>query len=281
MGRRNYNRKKSGKNRLTASTNLFKVVDMNKLPPHKGVYILPNLITTASLFCAFAALIWITRGLFETAAIAIFFAALLDGLDGKVARLTNSSSPFGVEYDSLADLVAFGVTPAFLLFHWQLGEFGRYGLAVCFIFVACGAMRLARFNITTTSGNKKFFVGLPIPAAGCSIAALVLFMPHLPVRFYDYLAPFCFGLGLLLAILMVSRVRYYSFKDFGIVKAYPLRSMVIALLLFVIIFINPKLMAFLILMGYVLVGLIYTGILLLRSRRVTCAASQSSPEIEN
>lgn len=242
---------------------------MSKLPPHKGVYILPNLITTASLFCAFAALIWVSRGMFDTAAVAIFFAALLDGIDGKIARLTNTSSQFGVEYDSLADLVAFGVAPAFLLFSWQLSGFGRYGLAVCFIFVACGAMRLARFNISTSSGaSKKFFVGLPIPAAGCTIAALVLFMPHLPAFFYDYLPHFCLGLGLLLAILMVSRVRYYSFKDFGIVKLYPLRSMVVALLIFVIIFINPKLMAFLILLGYVLVGMIYTTVLQVRSRRV-------------
>ena len=119
---------------------------MDKLPPHKGVYILPNLITTASLFCAFIALVWISRGMYDSAALAIFFAALLDGLDGKVARITNTSSPFGVEYDSLADLVAFGVTPAFLLFNWQLAVYGRYGLAVCFIFAACGAMRLARFH---------------------------------------------------------------------------------------------------------------------------------------
>ncbi|MBQ4132123.1 MAG: CDP-diacylglycerol--serine O-phosphatidyltransferase [Desulfovibrionaceae bacterium] len=242
---------------------------MNKIPPHKGVYILPNLITTASLLCAFTALVWVSKGLFETAAVAIFFAALLDGLDGKVARLTNSSSLFGVEYDSLADLVAFGVAPAFLLYHWQIGEFGRYGMAVCFVFVSCGAMRLARFNITTTSGaSKKFFVGLPIPAAGCTIAALVLFMPHLPENFYSCLPYFCLGLGLLLGVLMVSRVRYYSFKDFGIVKAYPLRSMVVALLVLVIIFVNPKLMAFLILLGYVLAGMIHTVVLLVRSRRV-------------
>ena len=241
---------------------------MKKLPPHKGVYILPNLITTASLFCAFVSLTWVTRGMFESAALAIFFAALLDGLDGKVARLTNTSSPFGVEYDSLADLVAFGVAPAFLLFNWQLQDYGRYGLAVCFIFAACGAMRLARFNITTSTGSKKFFTGLPIPGAGCTIAALVLFMPHMPVSFYQYLPPFCFGLGLLLAILMVSRVRYYSFKDFGIVKAYPMRSLVAVLIVFAIVFINPKLMAFLILLGYVLAGMIYTLVLMLRSRRL-------------
>lgn len=247
---------------------------MNKLPPHKGVYILPNLITTASLFCAFVALIWSSRGLYDSAALAIFFAALLDGLDGKVARITNTSSQFGVEYDSLADLVAFGVTPAFLLFNWQLAEYGRFGLTVCFIFVACGAMRLARFNVTTASGSKKFFVGLPIPAAGCTIAALVLFMSKLPEDMYQYLPPFCFGLCLLLAILMVSRVRYYSFKDFGILTAYPFRSMVVALILFAVVVSSPKLMGFLLLVGYVVVGMLYTLLLLIKSRRISRTPSE-------
>ena len=247
---------------------------MDKLPPHKGVYILPNLITTASLFCAFIALVWISRGLYDSAALAIFFAALLDGLDGKVARITNTSSPFGVEYDSLADLVAFGVTPAFLLFNWQLAVYGRYGLAVCFIFAACGAMRLARFNITASSGTKKFFTGLPIPAGGCTIAALVLFTPNIPEALHAYLPPFCFFLGLLLGVLMVSRARYYSFKDFGLVKAYPLRSMVAVLILFAIIAIDPKFMAFLLLIGYVIVGMVYTLLLMAKSRRPSKASSE-------
>ena len=240
----------------------------NKIPPHKGVYLLPNLIITASLFCAFLALVWISRGIFESAAIAIFFAALLDGLDGKVARITNTSSAFGVEYDSLADLVAFGVTPAFLLFNWQLAYYGRAGLAVCFIFVACGAMRLARFNVTTSSANKKFFTGLPIPAAGCTVAALVLLVPSLPVELLQYLTPFCFVMSFLLGCLMVSRVRYFSFKDFGLLKAYPLRSLVAALIVFSAVITKPKVFAFLLLGGYVLVGLIYTAVLLAKRPRL-------------
>lgn len=236
--------------------------------PHKGVYILPNLVTTASLFCAFVALVWISAGSYDSAALAIFFAALLDGLDGKVARFTNTSSAFGVEYDSLADLVAFGVAPAFLLFKWQLAVYGRFGLAVCFIFMACGAMRLARFNVTTSSLSKKFFVGLPIPAAGCTIAALVLFIPKMPEVLVAYLPPFCFGLGLTLACLMVSRVRYFSFKDFGIVKSYPLRSMVAVLILFTFVVVNPKFMGFFLLLGYEIAGILYTGMMLLRSRKL-------------
>ncbi len=249
----------------------------SKLPPHKGVYLLPNLITTASLFCAFLALVWISRGIFESAAIAIFFAALLDGLDGKVARITNTSSAFGVEYDSLADLVAFGVTPAFLLFNWQLAYYGRAGLAVCFLFVACGAMRLARFNVSTGTANKKFFTGLPIPAAGCTVAALVLFVPKLPEAVLPYLPAFCFVMAFVLGCLMVSRVRYFSFKDFGLVKAYPFQSLVPTIIVFTAVVINPKLLAFILLAGYVLVGLIYTAILLARSARTKPGTKKPNP----
>ena len=252
----------------------------HKLPPHKGVYLLPNLITTASLFCAFLALVWISRGIFESAAISIFFAALLDGLDGKVARITNTSSAFGVEYDSLADLVAFGVTPAFLLFNWQLAYYGRAGLAVCFIFVACGAMRLARFNVTTSTASKKFFTGLPIPAAGCTVAALVLIVPLLPKELLPYLPPFCFIMAFVLGCLMVSRVRYFSFKDAGLLKAYPLRSLVAALIVFSAIITKPKLFAFLLLGGYVLVGLVYTAVLIAKSPRILTDKKKPSSHSE-
>lgn len=231
---------------------------MNKIPFHKGVYILPNLITTGSLFCGFLAIIFSTKAMFGQAAVAIFFSALLDGLDGKVARLTNTSSEFGVQYDSLADLVAFGVAPALLIFNWQLAGFGRAGLAVCFIFMACGAMRLARFNVSTSSVNKKFFVGLPIPAAGCTLAALIFFVPNLPETVLLYLPAFCLALTFILACLMVSRVRYFSFKDYGFLKAYPFRSMVAVIILFACVFVNPKMLAFVLLAGYILVGLGYT-----------------------
>ena len=138
---------------------------MEKKKPHKGVYLLPNMITTLSMFFGFLAIVWAVQSRYETSGMAILLAALMDGLDGKVARLTNTASEFGVQYDSLADMVAFGLAPTFLLWQWQLQHFGRLGVAAAFIYTACGALRLARFNISNTAVGKCFFIGLPIPAA--------------------------------------------------------------------------------------------------------------------
>lgn len=139
---------------------------MEKKKPHKGVYLLPNMITTLSMFLGFLSMVWAVQGRFEEAGMAILVSALMDGLDGKVARLTNTASEFGVQYDSLADLVAFGLAPAMLLWQWQLQAFGRLGVAAAFIYAACGALRLARFNVSTAAVGKRFFIGLPIPAGG-------------------------------------------------------------------------------------------------------------------
>lgn len=235
-----------------------------KRPIHKGVYILPNLFTTASLFSGFLALLWATSGAYEACAMAIFFSALMDGLDGKVARLTNTASEFGVQYDSLCDAIAFGVTPAILMWEWQLKEFGSLGIAIAFLFVACGALRLARFNISTAVTCKKFFTGLPIPAAGCCIASLLFFSSYIPQALLPFFPQFCLGLTLLLAILMVSRVRYASFKEYGLIKAHPFSSMVTAILLFVLISSQPKLLGFLLFMCYLASGIMYTFVFLPR-----------------
>ncbi len=146
----------------------------------KGVYLLPNFITSLSLFSGFLAIIWASAGRYEHAAMAILFSALMDGLDGKIARLTNTASEFGIQYDSLADLVAFGVAPSLLMWHWQLYHYGRVGVAICFIFTACAALRLARFNISTAVTNKKFFIGLPTPAAGCTAVCFIFFASFIP-----------------------------------------------------------------------------------------------------
>ena len=137
------------------------------------MYILPNLFTTASLFTGFLAMLLAVQGNIEGSALAILFSALMDGLDGKVARLTNTASEFGIQYDSLADLVAFGVAPAFTSWMWVLEGYGKLGIGVAFLYVACTALRLARFNVCVTTVSKKFFVGLPCPAAGCAVAMLV------------------------------------------------------------------------------------------------------------
>ena len=231
---------------------------------YKGVYILPNLLTTASLFAGFLGMIWALEGDFDGAAMAILFSALMDGLDGKVARLTNTTSEFGVQYDSLADLAAFGVAPALLLWQWHLHAFGRLGMAAAFVFVACGALRLARFNVTAgqATTSKKFFTGLPIPAAGCTVAAFVLFQAFVPGFMRSLLPSSVLVLALVLGILMVSRIRYASFKEYGFVRARPFSSFVTVVLIFSLIASQPRLLGFLILLGYILSGLIYSFIIL-------------------
>ena len=236
---------------------------------HKGVYILPNLLTTVCLFSGFLGMVWALEGNFDAAAMAIIFAAFMDGLDGKVARLTNTSSEFGVQYDSLADLTAFGVAPAIIIWQWHLHAFGPVGIAASFVFVACGALRLARFNVTAnqTATNKKFFMGLPIPAAGCTVAAFVLFQEFIPGFMQGLMPPIVLLLALILGILMVSRVRYASFKEYGFVRAHPFSSFVTVVLIFCLIASQPRLLCFLFLFAYIISGLVYSFIILPRRNK--------------
>ena len=236
---------------------------------HKGVYILPNLLTTASLFAGFLGLIWALDGNFDGAAMAILFAALMDGLDGKVARLTNTASAFGVQYDSLADLAAFGIAPAIVLWQWHLHVFGRLGMAAAFVFAACGALRLARFNVTAdlATTSKKFFTGLPIPAAGCTVATFILFQEFIPAFMRGLVPSAALLLTLLLGMLMVSRIRYASFKEYGFVRAHPFSSFVTVVLLFSLIVSQPRLLGFLILVSYIISGLVYSFIILPKRNR--------------
>lgn len=235
--------------------------------PFRGVYILPNLFTTASLFTGFLGMIMAQQGNIDGCAMAILFSAFMDGLDGKVARLTNTASEFGVQYDSLADLVAFGVAPAFMAWVWLLNEFGRVGIGVGFLFVACTALRLARFNVSTTVTSKKFFIGLPSPAGGCSLALFALFAPYVPEWLMDAVPGTILGVTFVVALLMVSRVRYFSFKEFGFLRTHAFKSMVIALLLFVMILAEPRVFGFVICVAYLCSGLIYSFILLPRRNR--------------
>lgn len=233
----------------------------------RSVYILPNLFTMASLFAGFLGALWAIEGRFDMTALAILFSCLFDGLDGKVARLTGTSSDFGVQFDSLADLVAFGVTPAIMVYQWQLARFGRLGILAAFMLVACGALRLARFNVMSgkATASKKFFVGLPIPAAGCMISLFYMFEQYLPDDIAAAVMPkACLFLVYALSFLMVSRVRYASFKEFGLVKAHPFSAMVTALLLFVVVASEPWLMGFLLFSAYLASGIIYTFFVLPR-----------------
>jgi CDP-diacylglycerol--serine O-phosphatidyltransferase len=177
----------------------------------RGLFILPTLFTVGNLFCGYLSVWCSIRGTFETAAILIIAAAVLDMLDGRIARLTNSASRFGEEYDSLADLVSFGVAPAVLAYAWGLADFHRLGWMASFLFVVCGSMRLARFNIQTRVTDKKYFIGLPIPAAAGTISTLVLATPE---RLVDqFWMAGLLALTVILSYLMISTLRYRSFKD--------------------------------------------------------------------
>lgn len=222
-------------------------------PPRRGFYILPNLMTTASLFCGFYALVAAIHQDFEKASLAVLASFFFDGLDGRVARATRTTSQFGVEYDSLSDLVAFGVAPAILAFTWALSQTGRLGWLAAFLFVACGALRLARFNTISLKGGLGYFKGLPIPAAAGFVATMVLFARELDL---EGKIPLGVILGALyvLSFLMVSGIRYQSFKDMEVVKQKPFQSLVLCVLLLVVVLANPPVTLFLLSLAYVISG---------------------------
>lgn len=219
----------------------------------KGIYVLPNLFTTVSLLSGFYAIISVLDWKFQYAACAILVSLLFDGLDGRIARLTRSTSRFGVEYDSLADLVAFGIAPGLLVFSWALVPFGRFGWLAAFLYVACGALRLARFNTQVTAVKSDKFNGLPIPAAASLIASTVLFFYYLG---YDENTKHITVLVMIyiLSFLMVSSIKYNSFKELGLLKRRPFSSLVTLVLILVIIVAKPQIMLFTFFLSYVLSG---------------------------
>jgi len=235
-----------------------------KKKKRRGIYLLPNLLTSMSLLAGFYAIIATINKQFIYASIAIFVSCIFDMLDGKVARLTRSMSRFGVEYDSLSDLVAFGVAPGLLAYLWALKGYGRFGWLAAFLYVACGALRLARFNIQVDTVQKKHFLGLPIPAAAATIASSVLFYSWLGYRseLKTFLMPV---LIYILAFLMVSNVRYFSTKELSFFKGKPFRSTLAAILFLVIIFIEPEVTLFIATSLYVISGPVYT---LLRRKKI-------------
>jgi CDP-diacylglycerol--serine O-phosphatidyltransferase len=228
-----------------------------KEPPHRGVYLLPNLITAGSLFAGFYVIILSADGNFERAAWFILVSGILDGLDGKIARLTGTTSKFGVELDSLADLVAFGVAPGVLMYTWALRGFGKLGWLAAFLFVVCGALRLARFNVQVETVESKRFVGLPIPAAAGIVATCVLLFYELggsgTVRQVSIMM-----LLYVLAFLMVSNISYYSFKDPDLFKRQPFVFLVLGIVLLIVIVAQPVIMLFSIGCIYMVSGPLWT-----------------------
>jgi CDP-diacylglycerol---serine O-phosphatidyltransferase len=205
----------------------------------RGLFVLPTLFTVGNLFCGYLSIWGSIRGTFESAAYLIIVAAVLDALDGRIARLTNSASEFGEEYDSLADLVSFGVAPAVLAYSWGLSDFSRLGWLVSFLFVVCGSMRLARFNIQTHIVDKKYFIGLPIPAAAATVSTLVLATPE-PLVDRVWMAGFL-GLTFILSYLMISTIRYRSFKDLDLKRRRPAWILPVIAVVFAVIAFRPTL----------------------------------------
>ncbi|PLY03690.1 MAG: CDP-diacylglycerol--serine O-phosphatidyltransferase [Desulfuromonas sp.] len=221
----------------------------------RGVYLLPNLFTTGTLFAGFYSIIATTRGHYEIAAWFILVAAIFDVLDGKVARITGTTSQFGVEYDSLADLASFGVAPGVLMYAWALTGFGKLGWLAGFLYVVCGALRLARFNVQVNTVESKRFVGLPIPAAAGLVASCVLLFYRLggsgEIKKISILI-----LIYVLAYLMVSNFRYFSLKDPELFKRQPFGFLVLAIILIIIIVAEPAIMLFTVAFLYMLSGMI-------------------------
>jgi CDP-diacylglycerol--serine O-phosphatidyltransferase len=244
----------------------------------KGIYILPNLFTAGSLFAGFYCMVSTLNGDFKTAAIWILVSSIFDGLDGKVARATGTTSKFGVEFDSLADLVSFGAAPGLLMYAWALRPFGRIGWLAAFLFVACAALRLARFNVQVDTVESKRFVGLPTPAAASMVSATVLFFYHFGwPSSYKKLAILL--LIYFLALLMVSNVRYYSFKDPELIKRQPFAFLVLAVILLIVIASEPVIMLFTLFSGYIFSGPIGFVMTWPRRRRLEKALHKGHEEL--
>ena len=211
----------------------------------KGIYLLPNAFTTAALFCGFFAIVNAMNDQFQIAAIAIFASLVLDGMDGRIARMTNTQSAFGEQYDSLADMVSFGVAPALVAYEWVLKDLGKWGWLAAFTYCAGAALRLARFNVNTAVVDKKFFQGLPSTAAGALIAGFIWLADDSKIPVRDSAIPWItFFITVYAGLTMVSNARFYSGKALDIRYRVPFGVMVLMLLTFVLVSTNPPLTLF-------------------------------------
>lgn len=260
---------------------------MDDLKPKKNsgihVYILPNIFTTGNMFFGFLSMVQSLKGDFTTAAYAIVGAAVFDTLDGRVARLTKGTSRFGMEYDSLSDLISFGVAPAILLYLWALQPFDRVGWLACFMFMACGALRLARFNVQAASVEKNYFQGLPIPMAAGIVATSVTAAQASgidPIKNYYIL-----GMTILLSFVMVSSFRYRSFKELDFKDKKPFFTLIVGLCVIVFIAFRPEVNMFIAFITYATLGAIF-GILSPAGKKIKKAInknknSQQQPPLDH
>lgn len=227
----------------------------------KGIYILPNLFTLAALFGGFYAIVMAMNGHFDLAAIGVFCAMVLDSLDGRVARMTNTESAFGEQMDSLSDMVSFGAAPALIAYEWGLRGLGRWGWIAAFVYCACAALRLARFNVNTSVVDKRYFQGLPSPAAAAMVAGFIWLLTELGVARgesawleWNTITWLMFALTLYAGLTMVTNVPFYSFKDVQMKKTVPFAVIVLIALLLAMVSIRPPVILFCIFMVYGLSG---------------------------
>ena len=231
---------------------------INSVIRRRGIYLLPNLFTTAALFAGFYAIVQAMNQHYENSAVAIVVAMVLDGLDGRVARLTHTQSEFGAEYDSLSDMVCFGAAPALIMYEWALKDLGRFGWIAAFVYCAGAALRLARFNTNIDVVDKRFFQGLPSPAAAALIAGFLWIASDnkIPVSAYGipWVAAF---VTLYTGITMVTNIPFYSFKDINLRRSVPFAVILLVVLAFVLISTDPPLVLFLLFVGYGVSGYAY------------------------
>ena len=243
-----------------------------------GIYLLPNLLTTSSLFAAFYSIIASVKLQYETAVIAIFIGMIADSLDGRIARMTNTQSMFGAEYDSLSDMVTFGVAPALLLYSWSLQYWGKFGWLVAFLYTAAVALRLARFNTQLETADKRYFQGLACPPAAGVVSAFCWLCnqnewTHVSVSIIAAI------LATVIAILMVSNIRYYSFKELDFKGKIPFLPVLLIVIFFVAIAANPSVVLFIGGLIYALSGPLQTLIALQRVRRQRRQAAAAKKEL--
>lgn len=237
-------------------------------PPRKyrrGIFLLPNLFTTAALFAGFYAIVAAMNGRFEAAAITIFVAMVLDGMDGRIARMTNTQSAFGAEYDSLSDMVSFGLAPALVVYEWSLATMGKLGWLAAFFYAAGTALRLARFNTQVGTADKRFFQGLPCPSAAAVVIGFVWLGHSYGLMGRDAF-PFAFFLTVACGLLMVSNIRYHSFKQLDLKDRVPFVAVLLIVLIFVLVSIDPPQVLFGAFFLYALSGPVLTLVHVRRRR---------------
>lgn len=241
------------------------------------IYILPNLMTIANLFCGFISVIFSIKAEFKMAAIAVVIAAVFDQLDGRLARLTHATSKFGAELDSLCDLVSFGLAPAMLMYLWALNPYGRIGMMACFLFVACGALRLARFNVQVGVVEKNYFQGLPIPMAAGILTSSYLAFDELGWAPTEWRSGLLFVMVVLMAFVMVSNFRYRSFKDIDLKERKAFKYLVAGLVILVTVALYPEIMLFVLFLTYGTLGAIF-GVMQWGKKRKLMKANAYAPE---